>query len=132
MSYFVVQSDRKQWLRCRPWIEDALPYTKGTHSIEDIEDGIADGRFVFWAGNHSAVITEFIHYPKKKVLNYFLFGGRTKEAVRELVKVMEPRITQWAKRHGCSAVAAASRPGLERIGRRNGFQPAWRVIYKDI
>ena len=32
-----------EWERCRPWIEAALIYADGTHSIEDIAAGIASG-----------------------------------------------------------------------------------------
>jgi hypothetical protein len=123
-----VNEDRSQWIRCRPWIEAALPYCRGTHTIEDIEDGIASGQFVFWAGQKSAIITEILNYPRKRVLHYFLIGGD----LHELVEFMEPRITQWAKEHGCTAVSGAGRKGFERVFARSGYVPAWRVIIKEI
>lgn len=123
-----MSEDRSQWIRCRHWIEAALPYARGTHTIEDIEAGIESGQFVFWAGRRSAIITEILHYPRKRVLHYFLIGGD----LRELVEFMEPRITAWAKENGCSAVSGAGRAGFERVFAKSGFEPAWRVIIKDI
>lgn len=120
--------DRAVWIKCRPWIESALPYARGTYAIEDVEDGITSGRFVFWAGDKSAVITEILTYPRKKVLHYFLLGGD----LEELQSFMEPRITAWGKLQGCSAVSGAGRPGLERVFAKSGFKPAWRIIYKEI
>lgn len=123
-----MSEDRSQWIRCRPWIEAALPYARGTFTIEDIEDGIERGRFVFWAGEKSAVITEILNYPRKRVLHYFLIGGD----LAELQDFMEPRITAWGKMNGCSGASGAGRPGLERVFAKSGFEPAWRIIYKDI
>ena len=122
------REDRSEWLRCRHWIEAALPYARGTHTIEDIEDGIERGQFVFWSGRKCAVITEILNYPRKRVLHYFLLGGDLKE----LIGFMEPRISAWAKTQGCVGVSGAGRAGFERVFARSGFEPAWRVIYKDI
>lgn len=123
-----MSEDRSQWIRCKPWIEAALPYARGTHTIEDIEAGIESGQFVFWAGPKSAVITEVLQYPRKRVLHYFLLGGD----LRELVEFMEPRITAWAKSIGCNGVSGAGRKGFERVYAKSGFELAWTVIYKDI
>ena len=128
MAPVSVAEDRSEWLRCRPWIEAALPYARGTHTIEDIEAGIARGQFVFWSGQKSAIITEIIEYPRARVMHYFLLGGD----LTELVEFMEPRITHWAKTQGCNAVSGAGRRGFERVFARSGFKPAWTVIFKEI
>lgn len=123
-----MSEDRSQWERCKEWIASALPYARGTYTIEDVEDGIAKGRLIFWAGARSAVITEILNYPRKKVLHYFLLGGE----LDELIHFMEPRITAWAKSQGCTAVSGAGRPGFERAFAKSGFERAWVVIYKEI
>lgn len=46
--------------RCRGWIEDALQYAGGTHTIDDIKQAIAEQRLVLWPGKRSAVVTEFV------------------------------------------------------------------------
>lgn len=83
---------------------------------------------MFWGGPKSACITEILQYPRKRVLHYFLIGGD----LDELVELMEPRITAWAKAIGCSAVSGAGRKGFERVFKKSGFEPAWTVILKDI
>ena len=128
MAVSAEREDRSEWLRCRHWIEAALPYARGTHTIEDIETGIGNGQFIFWSGSKCAVITEILNYPRKRVLHYFLLGGN----LRELVEFMEPRITVWAKLNGCTAVTGAGRAGFERVFAKSGFEPAWRVIIKEI
>lgn len=117
-----------EWLRCRPWIDAALEYASGTHTIEDVEAGIADGRYQFWAGARSAIVSEVIAYPRMKVFNYWLIGGDLRE-----LKYMEPRITQWAKQEqGCSRVIGIGRKGFERVFVSHGFKFGWTCIMKDI
>ena len=46
--------------RCSKWLEAALEYSGGTHGIEDIAEGVQDGRFQFWPAPQAAAITEII------------------------------------------------------------------------
>lgn len=125
----VVPEDRSEWLRCRKWIEAALEYCGGTHTIEDIEDGIESGLYQFFCSPRSAVITEIIHYPRKTVLNYFLIGGDLGELIQEI----EPYVTRWGKeKHGCKKVVGIGRKGFERAFRGSGYTPCWSAITKDI
>lgn len=121
-------NNRAEWLRCRPWIEDALEYARGTHTIDDIEAGIEDGRFFFFSSEGSAVVVEFIDYPRLRVLNYFLIGGN----LEQLVHRIEPAVTAWAKENGCRRVIGIGRKGLSRVFAKHGYEDGWTAIYKDI
>ncbi len=124
----LVPQDKSEWFRCRPWIEAALEYTGGTHTIEDIEDGIESGEFQFVCSENSAVVTEFLHYPRMKIFNYFLIGGDLEELVREI----EPSLTKWAVEiKGAKLVIGIGRKGFERAFRASGFKPCWTAICKD-
>lgn len=123
----IVSEDRSEWLRCRPWIEAALTYADGTHTIEDIEAGIASGRFQFWAGKRCALVTEIIEYPRLKALNFFLIGGDLGELMQ-----LEPQISGWARAHGCSRALGVGRKGFERVFAAHGFRPKWTYIAKDL
>lgn len=120
--------DKAEWYRCKPWIEAALQYAEGTHTIEDIENGIEAGTFQFFCSRNSAVVTEILNYPRKKVLNYFLIGGD----LDELIKEIEPPVSAWAKTEGCSLVVGIGRKGFERAFRDSGFRPCWTAICKDL
>lgn len=121
-----MHEDRSEWIRCKPWIEAALQYADGTHTIDDIEDGIEKGLFQFWSGRSSAVVTELIDYPRKRELNFFLVGGDLGE-----LKLMEPLISMWAREQGCQRVRAGGRKGFERIC-SNGFKARWTYYAKDL
>lgn len=117
-----------EWIRCRPWIEAALEYANGTHTIEDIEDGIAAGRYQFWAGKRAAIITEVIEYPQRKTILFFLIGGDLTE-----LQEMEPRIVEWARTElGCKESAGVGRRGFERAFSGHGYTQRWTCITKEL
>ena len=116
------------WLRCKPWIEAALSYAHGTHTIQDVEDAIGSGHMQFWPGENCALVTELIDYPRKRALNFFLIGGD----LQELVEKWEPHICEWARKAGCTHVIGVGRRGFERVFRSRGYSPVWFVIMKDL
>lgn len=125
----IVPEDKSEWFRCRKWIENALEYTGGTHTIEDIEDGVESGAYQFFCSLSAAVVTEILVYPRMKVLNYFLIGGNLGELIQEI----EPFVTNWAKeKMGCKKAIGIGRKGFERAFRARGFTPCWTAISKDL
>ena len=121
-------SAEREWARCKHWIEGALPYCYGTHTIDDVAAGIASGQFQFWPGERSAVITEILTYPQLKALNFFLVGGDGKE----LVERIEPIIVAWAKSIGCMRVTQVGRKGWSRVLRPKGYRTVLTMMLKEI
>jgi len=114
--------------RCSKWLEAALEYSAGTHTIEDIAAGIKSGAFQFWPAPNAAVITEIIVYPQLKALNFFLAGGDLDE-----LKAMRPYIELWGKRNGCTRVNLAGRKGWQKTFLRDeGYEPKWFVLSKEL
>lgn len=114
--------------RCRTWIDAALQYSKGTHEFSDIAAGILSNRYQLWAGEKSAVVTEVIVNPRKKVLHYFLAGGDLDE-----LKLMRPHIEEWAIKQGCTRVTLAGRPGWAKTFLKDeGYEPAWFILMKEL
>src|SRR3546814_5288752 len=67
----------------------ALSFSGGTHTYDDVVEGVNTGRYVFWPGPNSAVITEIIEYPRQRTLHFFLAGGnRSEEHTSELQSLM--------------------------------------------
>lgn len=117
-----------EWERCRPWIEGALEYCDGSHTIDDIAAGIEAKRYQFWPGKNAAVVSEFIFYPQFHVLNFFLLGGD----LDELVNHMEPVICEWAKAMGCKKIFGVGRKGFEKVLKPKGYRPQWLCCVKDL
>lgn len=114
--------------RCRQWIEDALEYSGGTHSFDDIAAGVLAKKFQLWPNHNSAVVTEIVVYPNTKNLHFFLAGGNLDE-----LKMMRPYIEQWGKSIGCTRVTLAGRKGWERTFLKDeGYTPQWFVLSKEL
>jgi hypothetical protein len=117
----------EQWRRCRQWIEAALPYTGGTHTIEDLERDILSGRMALIPRERSAFMVELIVYPRLKALHIFLAGGDLTE-----LKAFDPHMDEIARSLGCSRVTIAGRKGFARALKDLGFREKWTVLAKDI
>jgi hypothetical protein len=114
--------------RCSKWLEAALEYSGGTHGIEDIAEGVREGRFQFWPSPRAAAITEIIVYPRLKALNWFLAGGDLDD-----LKAMRPFVELWAKQQGCSRSTFSGRRGWERTFIKDeGYAPKWFVVSKEL
>lgn len=124
----VFRTPYSEWERCKHWIEAALPYCYGTHTIEDVERQIVEGKLQFWPGERCAVVTEIVGYPRLRALNFFLVGGD----LSELLEKMEPAIVAWAKALGCTRVAQTGRKGWGRILAPLGYQTTLSVMIRDL
>lgn len=118
----------QEWARCRPWIEEALTYARGTHTIEDVEEAIETGEAHFWPGKQSAVITEFHFFPRLTTLHFWLAGGD----MNELLTDMHPVIEAWAKAAGATRITLAGRPGWLRAMKPHGYEPRWSICAKEL
>lgn len=117
----------REWIRCKPWLEAALKYSDGTHTIDDVEAQIKAGRIQFWPGLNGAVVTEIQEYPQKTVLNVFLCGGDLRECLEMGDNFIEP----WAKENGCTAVRQYGRKGWTRALLKHGWREVFFVMQRD-
>ena len=117
----------EQFTARQKYIEDALEYARGTHTIEDIWDGVVTGQFQFWPGDKSAIITEVQIYPQKKVMHIFLAGGELNELLE-----MEKSVRAFAKTIGCNSMSISGRRGWLRIFERDGWDEICTTIAKEL
>ena len=100
---------KEKFDRCRKYIEDALDYSGGTHSIEDVWQSVATEKAQLHALEKSVIITEVVDYPQMAVCRIWLAGGNLEELMRA-----EKSISVWAKSHGCDAMEINGRIGWKR------------------
>ena len=118
----------KEFKRCEEWLENALDYAHGTFDIQNVFEDVMNGNAQFWPGENSAVVTQIVPYPKKKVIHFFLAGGDIKE-----LQDMEPGIIEWAKSQGCEVVTLSGRPGWTKSFLNNiGYRCTQVQMYKEI
>jgi len=121
-------TDLADFWRLRKHIEAALEYSAGTHTIDDVAEGVVKGNFQSWEGKESIIITEIVVYPRLKDLHFFLAGGDLDE-----ISLMEPIVTAWGKSLGCTRVSLAGRKGWQKsFLKERGYEPKWAVLSKEL
>ena len=119
---------RSEFMRLSPLIAEALEHGNGTHSLEDIYDGLDEGKYQIWPSDDGVAITEVLNYPRKKVLFFFLMAGKMKHLLDNLQKA-----EQVASDLGCSSLAFNGRLGFLRSPlRQAGFNPVWVTMEKEL
>jgi hypothetical protein len=116
------QSRKEELLR-------ALAYTGGTHTLDDVWEGIKEGRLQLWMGPHSVMVTEVQATPQFRVLHFFLAAGRMEE-----LEVMYPSVMEWGKTEmQCAKASLAGRPGWARsFLNKSGWTTSHLVLTKEI
>lgn len=115
----------EQFDRCAPWIKDALEYSGGTHSLEDVRAQIASGHAQIWPAEKAVVVTEIRVHPRKKVCNFWLAGGDLDQILDML-----PHMESWAKDNGCDATTLNGRVGWKKV--LKDYQPQAMSFTKEI
>jgi hypothetical protein len=113
--------------RYKRYIEEALAYTGGTHSYDDVVSLVASGALQFWPGPNAVILTEIIDYPQKRIGHVFLAAGKLAE-----IEAMTPTIIAWSKTQGCVGAQMWGRRGWERTFlTRTGWSPSLVLFRKD-
>ena len=109
-------------------LESALEHCRGTHALEDVLAGIQKGQLQLWVGRASVAVTEWISYPRKRVLSVFLAGGDIEDMALHL-----PGIEAFARGGGAGALMMHGRirrpNGWDRM---LGFEPCWTGHWKEL
>jgi len=116
-----------QLVRCKNWIEAALAYSGGTHSFQDIVDGVLSGAMQLWAGESGCAVTEISVYPRKKVLHVFLAAGD----MEQIIDFQDSAI-QFAKMNGCDSMTIAGRSGWKRVLDKHDWHEQFVVLEREI
>ena len=100
ISLMLEIKDREQYIR------DALEYSGGTHTFDDIVGMIAQGRVRWWPLPNSFLVTEVLEYPQAKHYHVFLAGGDLEE-----IKSTQKALEAAAEQCGCCKLTLSGRRG---------------------
>lgn len=114
-----------KWARHRPKLLEAIEYTNGTHTEDDVLAMILLGRLTLWADDAGAFVTEFIDYPRMKVVNLFLVAGE-----RDKMWPLEAQVVAHGKANGCKRIMGGGRRGWTRV--LPEYHDGGAFMYKDI
>jgi len=111
---FVENGEPKWWvpyfLESEQLLLNALEYSNGTHSLEDVAMALYKDEMQFWPGINTAIVTEIITHPKQKSIHVFLAAGDMDEVIRIL-----PFVEKHGKMEGCTQMTMTGRKGWEKV-----------------
>lgn len=118
------------WDGVKDFLNDAAEYTHGRYEVDDIYDAIMDYDHQLWiafddVGFKGAVVTNFVHYPKKKYLCMTFCGG---EDLKEWKDPMLKLLQCWAHDNHCDGIEATARMGWTKIFKDDGHTPLWQTF----
>lgn len=109
-------------------VERALSRMAKSHSVEDVDAGIATGDFQLWAKPDAVVVTQIQQHPQAKMLCVFLAAGK----LDQLEPMLEP-LMEWGKKEGCTSAYLVGRFGwLRSFVGNHGFAPTATVMERTL
>jgi len=113
--------------RCKKYLSPVFKKFD-TYNWSDVVENVRQGRWFLLALPNSALLIEFLEYPRKRVL-YVLAAGGTLE---EILKT-ESDVISIAKAKECSIIEVRGRLGFERVAKKyKGWKKQYTVISKDL
>jgi hypothetical protein len=112
------------WPKIEKYLDGAAKYTYGRFSVTDIKSCITDYDHHLWVAYdgedfYGAVVTQFLHYPGKKMLAMHFAGGI------KLVDWKDPMLLtlqKIARDSGCSGIEVTGRAGWLKIFKNDGIK----------
>lgn len=119
------------WPQISALLARAMPYGRGEYELDDIRDGIEQGRmFALGIVNEQAVV-EFVVscvvviYPHKKVMYVQYGAGRGGARARDAYIAA-------AKTLGCDWIETRCRASVARLYQRAGFDTGYQVCILEV
>ena len=117
----------KELKRCKKYL---LPVFKkfGTYNWEDVVENVRQGRWYLLTLPNSALLIEFLEYPRKRVLYVLAAGGKLDEILKT-----ENDVISIAKAKGCSSIEIRGRLGFEKVAKKyDSWNKQYTVISREL
>lgn len=119
------------WFSIDEMIESALVHSDGKILIDDIKRFIYEKKMQLWVIWDKAndciagtMITEFVKYPRKKILSIVILGGVRFDEWKHVIS----DLSTFARQRNCSSIEFHGRPGWERKIDDLGFKKIHTVL----
>ena len=113
--------------RCKKYL---LPVFKkfDTYNWSDVVENVKQGRWYLLTLPNSALLIEFLEYPRKRVLYVLAAGGKLEEIIKS-----ESDVISIAKAKDCSSIEVRGRLGFEKVAKKyKGWKKQYTVISKTL
>ncbi len=99
-----------------------------TYNWEDVVENVRQGRWYLLALPNSALLIEFLEYPRKRILYVLAAGGKLEEIIKA-----ESDVISIGKSKECDSIEIRGRLGFEKVTSKiKGWKKQYTVISKNI
>ena len=99
-----------------------------TYNWEDVVENVRQGRWYLLALPNSALLIEFLEYPRKRILYVLAAGGKLEEIIKA-----ESDVISIGKSKECDSIEIRGRLGFEKVTSKiKGWKKQYTVISKKI
>ncbi len=99
-----------------------------TYNWEDVVENVRQGRWYLLALPNSALLIEFLEYPRKRILYVLAAGGKLEEIIKA-----ENDVISIGKSKECDSIEIRGRLGFEKVTSKiKGWKKQYTVISKKI
>lgn len=106
---------RREFERCRPWLEAALAVDAEATADELLAQVLA-GRAQLWPSDDAVVVTQCLIGPEGPSIHAWCGGGTLSAMV-----ALRPGIEAWGRSMGATTATIASRPAWARLYGPHGY-----------
>ena len=119
------------WGHIEPLISKSLKHAEGELIPDDLIPHLDDGKLRVWIAVEdgeiiAAMVTEIIHYPRKKIVRVITLSGKDMNSWYQFLPMLEG----YAISNGCSSLEAWTRKGMAR--KLKDWKQSYCVITKDL
>ena len=99
-----------------------------TYNWSDVVENVRQGRWYLLALPNSALLIEFLEYPRKRILYVLAAGGKLEEIIKA-----ESDVISIGKSKECDSIEIRGRLGFEKVTAKiKGWKKQYTVISKNI
>ena len=99
-----------------------------TYNWEDVVENVRQARWYLLALPNSALLIEFLEYPRKRILYVLAAGGKLEEIIKA-----ESDVISIGKSKECDSIEIRGRLGFEKVTSKiKGWKKQYTVISKKI
>ena len=114
-------------LRWKPGIEEALSYSNGSHTFDDVVRKIVVGEVHFYSYEGCFTIMQVIQYPQYRTYHCFLAAGN-----QDALDNARDDMLRAAKRLECRYLSISGRHGWVRRLVTRGWKHVYSTMYLEV
>ncbi len=108
-------------------IARALKRSGGTHSLQDVLEGLLKGKYQLFENDDGVCITEIMEAPKGRYLHCWIVAGRLPEVMQ-----LQDAVERHALTNSCRFMSTSGRFGWKAVLPHYGWKQSQIVFTKEL